>query len=203
MLVNILIAVENTIDGFGLESIIRNEIFGIEVYRGSKDEVVKRIQQIKFDIAIVEVKKNESKNCVVLKALEESHSKPKVVAFLTERCSKDVYQFIKHQKMIYILHHYNSKEIVSKVKECLESINLKKVFSNYKLAKLNTIGRLLSKRELEISLMLIEGRSVSEISTTKNLAISTISTYKRRIFEKTKVKNIIEMSELFKRHELN
>jgi DNA-binding NarL/FixJ family response regulator len=58
---------------------------------------------------------------------------------------------------------------------------------------------LLSERELEVALMLIKGMSVTKISEKKNLAKTTISTYKKRIFEKTKVNNIIHMSELFKR----
>ena len=51
----------------------------------------------------------------------------------------------------------------------------------------------LSRRELEVMHMLMEGKWTKEIATALNLKETTISTYKARIFEKLEVGNIIEM----------
>jgi two-component system invasion response regulator UvrY len=57
----------------------------------------------------------------------------------------------------------------------------------------------LSKRELEVMYLLIQGKWTKEIATILDLKETTISTYKSRIFEKLEVTNVIEM---FKKLEL-
>jgi len=58
----------------------------------------------------------------------------------------------------------------------------------------------LSGREIEIMEMLAAGKSVGEIGRICNLQVSTISTYKARIFKKLNVNNIIELSEKRKQY---
>ena len=54
----------------------------------------------------------------------------------------------------------------------------------------------LSTREFEIVQHLINGESITAICKTFNIQPSTGSTYKARIFEKLKCKNIIELNQL-------
>lgn len=60
-----------------------------------------------------------------------------------------------------------------------------------------TSWRGLSKRETEIAKFLIEGRWTKEIAQLLNLKESTISTFKRRIFQKTGVANSIELAQIY------
>jgi DNA-binding NarL/FixJ family response regulator len=52
----------------------------------------------------------------------------------------------------------------------------------------------LSNRELEIMFMLVSGKKVKDIATELALSISTVFTYRMRIFEKLKVKNNVELT---------
>jgi len=52
----------------------------------------------------------------------------------------------------------------------------------------------LSNRELEIMFMLASGKKVKDIATELVLSISTVFTYRVRIFEKLKVKNNVELT---------
>jgi len=54
----------------------------------------------------------------------------------------------------------------------------------------------LSPRETEMTTFLLQGLSVSEISSRVNLQTSTIGTYKSRIYEKLDVTNLIQLKEL-------
>ena len=63
---------------------------------------------------------------------------------------------------------------------------------------LNAIDKL-SKREMEITELLIEGEGNIEIANKLNINLTTVSTHKNRIFNKLKIKNIIELSNLFKK----
>ncbi|MEI8084730.1 MAG: response regulator transcription factor [Paludibacter sp.] len=52
----------------------------------------------------------------------------------------------------------------------------------------------LSNRELEIMFMLVSGKKVKDIAADLGLSISTIFTYRVRIFEKLKIKNNVELT---------
>lgn len=55
----------------------------------------------------------------------------------------------------------------------------------------------LTTREFEIAMYLVKGLSSSEIASNMNIQMSTVATYKHRIFEKLEVNNAIEMYELY------
>ena len=56
----------------------------------------------------------------------------------------------------------------------------------------------LSDRELEVMNLLAGGLSLPEISERLNLQLSTVSTYRHRIFEKLDVSNVIDLVEKMK-----
>jgi len=51
----------------------------------------------------------------------------------------------------------------------------------------------LSNREIAIANMLVSGKSLKEISQELHLHVSTVSTYKTRIFEKLQIQNIPDL----------
>jgi len=59
---------------------------------------------------------------------------------------------------------------------------------------------ILSDKELEIANYLVMGYSIGEIADKARLAISTVSTYKNRIFTKLKIDNIVALVEIMKRN---
>ena len=56
----------------------------------------------------------------------------------------------------------------------------------------------LSARELEIVLLLDEGKSLVEICDLLHIEYSTVNTHKRKIFEKLKVSNVLSLSRLMR-----
>ncbi len=57
---------------------------------------------------------------------------------------------------------------------------------------------LLSNREMEIAGMMAEGLGNLEIANKLNIQMSTVSTYKNRIFEKLGVSNVVSMVEKYR-----
>lgn len=55
----------------------------------------------------------------------------------------------------------------------------------------------LSDRELEVAEYMITGKGAKEIANRMSLDITTVSTYRKRAFEKLEVQNIIELKEKF------
>jgi DNA-binding CsgD family transcriptional regulator len=54
----------------------------------------------------------------------------------------------------------------------------------------------LTARELEILHYLLEGKGTNEIAAALNIGASTVSIFKKQIFEKTGTNNIKELSDL-------
>ena len=54
----------------------------------------------------------------------------------------------------------------------------------------------LSPREFEIVSLLLEGKTVTDISHTLNIQTSTVGTHKARLFEKLGVNNILQLKEM-------
>lgn len=59
----------------------------------------------------------------------------------------------------------------------------------------------LSERELQVAEMYAEGLGNLEIANRLNLKQNTISTMKKRMFQKLKIKNLVQLVELLKNHQ--
>lgn len=66
--------------------------------------------------------------------------------------------------------------------------------------RVNSLFDLLSQREFAVMMLLLEGKGIIEIANTLHLNPSTASTYRGRIFEKLKIKSLIELSNLAREH---
>jgi two-component system, NarL family, invasion response regulator UvrY len=60
----------------------------------------------------------------------------------------------------------------------------------------------LSAREMQVTLLILEGQRTLEISDALSLSPKTVSTYRQRIYEKLDVKNDVDLTRLAYRHGL-
>jgi DNA-binding NarL/FixJ family response regulator len=58
-------------------------------------------------------------------------------------------------------------------------------------------------REMDVLHYLLKGWKTTQIADTLNLSVSTVSTLKSRIFERTRTRNVIELMELASIHNVN
>jgi DNA-binding NarL/FixJ family response regulator len=59
---------------------------------------------------------------------------------------------------------------------------------------------LLSNRELEVAQLLIEGNGILEVANLLELRVSTVSTYKTRVFEKLNISNVPALAAIFQNY---
>lgn len=72
-----------------------------------------------------------------------------------------------------------------------------KILDNFMFKKVSNPLGVLSAQEMGIALLLISGHGNIEISQLKGLQKSTISTYKKRIYEKLNVENLASLISIF------
>ena len=66
-----------------------------------------------------------------------------------------------------------------------------------------SVQKILSKRELEVMELLLNGERTKNISIKLNLKTNTVSTYKKLIYYKIGVDNIIDLYKYAQNFELN
>lgn len=199
MNINVLLSVDNDIVQKGLSSIIREAVLGSCIHYHKSSDVIEKIQFDFFDILIFDLKNNNEQDLDLIKKILELKLKTKIYIFLHSALNIKTVKLIKHSSIEIISVSHTQKEIVKKIVFNLQNFKSKNSFKIKKFTKLKTLDMLLSERELEIGLMLINGETITSISEKKSIATSTVSTYRKRVFEKTKVNNIIELAKLFKK----
>ena len=106
----------------------------------------------------------------------------------------------------YDVNHFLPK---STNEECT-LVHLKRFFNNEPPLKNETTSlsqknpfSTLSPRELEVIHYILNGRPTKEIAHILNLSMSTVSTLKKRIFEKTETENLKQLMSLASLYDLN
>lgn len=100
--------------------------------------------------------------------------------YITKSCDPE--EMIKAIKIVYSGEHYISPEIAQKI--------ALKQFANKGKAALDC----LSKRELQIMLMIVRGQKAAKIAEELFLSHKTINTYRHRIFKKLGIGTDVELT---------
>ncbi|WP_395066034.1 response regulator transcription factor [Flavobacterium sp.] len=200
MNINIIIAIENDILKSGLNTIISEGILSSNVIEIKKSDLLSKINLVFFDAVIIDIKPNNKIDFDLITKIISIDKNIKIFVLSPKNIESRMLKLINSGCIGVILNSYSNKTIIKLIKFKLQ-INsiLEKSVRVKKKHNSQNIEKLLSSRELEVGLMLVKGETISSISEKKNLALTTISTYKKRIFQKTKVKNLIEMAKLFEK----
>lgn len=191
---NIIIAIDNEIVQKGLVAIIQNGILSSNVINTDKTKLLNKVQLNFYEIAIVEIRKNNKEDFELINNLIVSKNKTRIVVFTNKDLDSRTARCIKFNNLELILNTDSGESIIKKIKYQTKYYKSRNSIKKKRKDKLKSLNNLLSNRELEIGSMLIKGVKLSTIAAKENLAKSTVSTYKRRIYAKTNVNNIIDLA---------
>jgi len=206
MPLNVLISGENFPILYGLQALVRlvlgNDTI-IEIVR-SAPEILKKLRESQHQILISEIIiKGLDGFTIITKALSiNPNLKILIVNFspstiIANKC-------IKAGALGYI----NTSENEEEFRNAIRKVYMGKVYLPKDLdEKENTSAHSpttlndnpfdqLSNREFTVLMLLMNGKGTKEISTQLNLKLSTTSTFKKRIFKKLNVNNIIDLVKL-------
>lgn len=144
---------------------------------GNSTRIVQEIREVMPDVRIL-----------IFSALEEDIY---ALRYLNSGANGFLSKMANDEELRYAVKYFleNGKYISSHIKE--------KIIDNYMhKIPINPLDQL-SDRELEIARLLIKGFGNLEISILKELQKTTVSTYKKRIFEKLSIDNLPALIEIF------
>jgi two-component system invasion response regulator UvrY len=166
------------------------------------DTAVEKLKEETFDLIILDIQMPKTDTLGLMEYIHITYPNAKVLMF--SMSAENIYakRFMKAGAYGFI-----SKE--APLDEITRAINIilsgKKYISDTfaeKLAEDSFSGKSgnpfneLSPREFEIVTLLLEGKTVTDISHSLNIQTSTVGTHKARLFDKLGVSNILELKEL-------
>lgn len=111
------------------------------------------------------------------------------MGYLTKDCAAE--EIIKAVRMVFAGEHYIDAEVA-------RAMALSKIPGHSSKGIFDE----LSQREVQVMLMVVQGKPIQEISDQLFISPKTVSTYRYRLFEKLGVNNDVELTRLAIRHGL-
>ena len=191
---NILIADDHTIVRKGIKQILMEEFIEAVIEEvADGNEMLHKIRSEKFDIVISDISMPGRSGLESLKQVKEEF--PKLPVLILSMHSEDQYaiRVLKAGASGYLTKDSAPEELVKAVKQILSTgryispVVAEKLAENINQNSSEELHESLSDREFEVLKMIGSGKTVSEIAQILSLSVNTISTYRVRILEKTKL----------------
>ncbi|MEO4005722.1 MULTISPECIES: response regulator transcription factor [unclassified Flavobacterium] len=208
---NILIADDHSVVRQGVSLILKYSLPNIIINQtDTLNGVLEKMVVTTFDLIILDINLPGGNNVLMIEKIRGIDPNVKILMF--SAFEEDLYamRYLNSGANGYLNKLGNEEEIVEAVRKVMTtgkyiSDSLKDKLINDLLNNVSQTNPLerLSNRELEISRLLVNGYGNLEIANHLNIQMSTVSTYKGRIFEKLDIKNVVSLADLFKLYEEN
>ncbi|MDQ1855589.1 response regulator transcription factor [Chryseobacterium sp. WLY505] len=196
----ILIADDHHVVRIGTAMILEKNFNHFEVdFAETYGETKKKIESEKYDLVILDIElpgslfksmvkeiKEISENTIIL--IFTSYKENIALQYIEEGANgflnkqSDPENFVKAIESLFKDGHYYTPELMN---ELLKGNTKRKAIEN------------LSERELQVFNLLAKGNGNLEIANALDIEESTVGTYKRRVYQKLKITNLVELLEIY------
>lgn len=202
---NILLIDDHLVVRKGVEIILNDNLKNVTIYNSENyDAALEIIKAVQIDIVFLDININGIENIKIMLEIKKLQPKIKILVFTSHEEKLYGMRYVKHGADGFLNKFCESETIINAIKALDEegfyySNEIKNKLENKKKKELsaNPIDNL-SNREYEIAKMLVSGLGNLEIANKLEIKMSTVSTYKTRIFEKLSINNVVTLSDLFK-----
>ncbi|TDG36897.1 response regulator transcription factor [Pedobacter changchengzhani] len=197
----VLIADDQEIVIRGLKSLISDYWKDVNIITASTIEEAFIEVEKTPNLIIIDVNIPGGNNLKVIDQIKLILPSAKILVFSSQNENLYAVPYLKAGASGYLSKNAEEAEIITAITTILagsrySSINIKKnMFNSILGSDTDNPFTKLSKRELEVAELLTKGIGVLQISNQLNLRMGTVSTYKVRLFQKLKIKSIIDLAE--------
>lgn len=204
-----LLADDHAIVRQGIQLIVEDLNEENEIRNASSlQQILKEVKVHSFDFAILDAQMQDG-NCIsILPEIKEHQPDLKILIFTSFEEETYSLKFIQAGADGFL----SKTSLEFEIRHALEHLVTKGYYyppfteklmtvSHQNSDILNPLNRL-SEREFQIAELYAKGMGNLEIANALNLKQNTVSTFKKRIFEKLEIENLVELLELFKTHQI-
>jgi len=198
-MVRVLIVDDHAVVRNGLRNIVASELD--DVYcgeAGNGEEALTLVRQQPWDLLILDLSLPGRSGIEVLNDLKELNAKPRVLVL--SNYPEDLYgtRVLKAGAWGYLSKEAAAEELSRAIRQILAgkryiTSSLADQLARDLWEQEGPTSRTLSDRELEVLQMIASGRTVGEIAEQLHLAVTTVSTYRMRLLEKTQKTTTAEL----------
>ena len=195
---NVLIKESQPLTAFGIHQLLENEFTDVNVNLASNvEDAFTLFYQSEFDMFIIDTELSLIETEKLINAIRNRYHNAKILIYGNRYSSPNELQYISMGANGFI----TKKSSVDHITNAIKLIQAGQVYVSHKAMTSGPVNgqgldlpvKRLSRREYEVYKLLIKGHGVNQISHELELKQTTISTMKRRILHKLKVKNIAEL----------
>ena len=209
----VLIADDHPSISFGLRVILPSQVstyqFEFDIAKDGS-MVLNFLKDTKYDLLILDMNMPGTDIFKIIDIIVLEYPNTKILVYSTNSESVYAQRLLKMGVLGYLHKSAGYTEIRDAVSQVLRGVVYVSESIRNTLLKKTPVGSrkhsnpfsTLSDRELEVSRMLLQGLGNDGICKALNLRNSTISTYKKRLFEKLDVQNLYELIEMGKMYDM-
>ena len=188
----------------GVKNILKEGFRDAEIsHEGEIPKALELLRREKWDLLILDVYFPEGNTLKYIREIKALPHSCKILIFSAFSDQKHALPFIQAGANGYLDKQGSEEDIKNAVRSVLETG--KYISQGLQDQILDTLihGKeatgldQLAEREMQVARYLVKGEGNLEISNRLNLQKSTVSTYKKRIFKKLGISNVIELAEIF------
>ena len=198
--ISILLADDHSIVRHGMVLMIKEIIQEVNIFHASTfKETLAILRKTNIDFMILDISFPDGNSSAIISQIKSLNKNIKILIF--SGLEEDVYalRYINSGANGYLNKLCSEDEMRIAVRTFLEegkyiSQKIKdKILDNYMSNKsINPLDQL-SNREIEVARLMVQGYGNLEISSMKKLQKTTISTFKKRIYEKLNIDNLVAL----------
>ena len=203
--VKIILADDHSVVRQGLALILKSQFKDIQIkYATEFQEVISILQDFDAQIIFLDINISGGNSTAMIEKIRKANSKVCILMFSAYEEDTYALRYIHAGANGFLSKEASEDEMINAVNTLLETGKyfssrtkekiLERVLQN---APMNPI-EMLSDREIEVAELLAKGAGNLEIANILNIQMSTVSTYKIRIFEKLKITNVVSLSEILR-----
>lgn len=187
----------------GVKILLADLYTSSEIHEAMNGEsAIVKLKEGEYDLILLDIQMPNTDTLGLMEYIHVTYPAAKVLMF--SMSAENIYakRFMKAGAFGFVSKEAPLEEITKAITTILggkkyisESLAQKLAEDSYSGKSGNPFNEL-SPREFEIVSLLLEGKTVTEISQVLNIQTSTVGTHKARLFEKLRVENILQLKEL-------
>jgi len=200
----ILIVDDHLVVRTGVSIILEEKFKNISITTAENyNETLTVLKEKKFDLIILDINIPGGRNTAMIEQIRDIQNEVKILIFSVYEEETHACPYVIAGANGYLNKLSDKKKLTNAVDSILKTGNyltpdiikdLVKASTNKE--SINPLDKL-SKREREISELLVQGDGNIEIANKLSIQLTTVSTHKNKIFNKLHIKNIVELITLF------
>jgi len=206
----ILIADDHSVVRQGVSLVLREYFIDMQVTQADTFEMtLTLLKHDVFSLILLDINLPGGNSVTMIDAVKAIQKKAKILVFSAYDEEQYALRYIQAGADGYLNKLSSEDKIIEAVKTVLKGDkymgeSIKNLLAQHPGAMLHDNPfYLLSNREMEIMLLLVNGEGNIEIANKLNIGMSTVSTYKSRIFDKVGVTNVVSLAEKYRLHAAN